>query len=125
MKEIRISDHAQQKIKILANHEINLNIDFILETIRSPDLIEIGENDKKIAQKRLNEKLLVSLFIRASDLGFLKPLYSKAPFFIFDPARKIRDTNEKLILKVVSREFAAFILIITLYPGRRSRYEKN
>jgi hypothetical protein len=86
MKEIRISDHAQQKIKILANHEINLNIDFILETIRSPDLIEIGENDKKIAQKRL---------------------------------------NEKLVLKVVYREFAAFILIITLYPGRRSRYEKN
>ena len=38
----------------------------------------------------------MSLFIRAPDLGFLKPLYSKAPFFIFDPARKIRDTNEKL-----------------------------
>jgi hypothetical protein len=35
----------------------------------------------------------VSLFIRAPDLGFLKPLYSKARFFIFDPARKIRDTN--------------------------------
>jgi len=86
MKEIRISDHAQQKIKILANHEINLNIDFILETVRSPDLIETGENDKKIAQKCL---------------------------------------NEKLVLKVVYREFAAFILIITLYPGRRSRYEKN
>jgi hypothetical protein len=35
----------------------------------------------------------VSLFIRAQDLGFPKPLYSKARFFIFDPARKIRDTN--------------------------------
>lgn len=86
MKEIRISDHAQQKIKILANHEINLNIDFILETIRPLDLIEKGENDKKIAQKCL---------------------------------------NEKLVLKVVYREFAVFILIITLYPGRRSRHEKN
>jgi hypothetical protein len=35
----------------------------------------------------------VSLFIRAPDLGFLKPLWSKARFFVFDPARKIRDTN--------------------------------
>jgi hypothetical protein len=42
----------------------------------------------------------VSLFIRAPDLGFLKPLYSKARFFIFDPARKIRDTNINLLLWV-------------------------
>ena len=41
--------------------------------------------------------MLVSLFIRAPDLGFLKPLYSKAQFFIFDPARKIRDTNQKTL----------------------------
>ena len=38
-------------------------------------------------------KLLVSLFIRAPDLGFLKPLDSKARFFGSDPARKIRNTN--------------------------------
>jgi hypothetical protein len=37
---------------------------------------------------------LVSLCIRAPDLGFLKPLCSKSQFFVFDPARKIRDTNE-------------------------------
>ena len=36
----------------------------------------------------------MSLFIRAPDLRFLKPLYSKARFFVFEPARKIRDTNE-------------------------------
>jgi hypothetical protein len=41
---------------------------------------------------------LVSLFIRAPDLGFLNPLYSKARFFISDPARKIRETNEISIL---------------------------
>ena len=35
----------------------------------------------------------VSLFIRAQDLGFLKPLCSKARFFVPDPARKIHDTN--------------------------------
>ena len=33
--------------------------------------------------------------------------------------------NENLVLRVVYREFNAFILIITLYPGRRSRYEQN
>ena len=43
------------------------------------------------------QDLLVSLFIRAPDLGFLKRLYSKARFFVFDPARKIRDTNQDLV----------------------------
>jgi hypothetical protein len=33
--------------------------------------------------------------------------------------------DENLILRVVYREFNAFILIITLYPGKRSRYEKD
>lgn len=33
--------------------------------------------------------------------------------------------DENLVLRVVYREFSAFILIITLYPGRRSRYEKD
>jgi hypothetical protein len=37
------------------------------------------------------------LFIRAPDLGFLKPLCSKAKFFVFDPARKIRDNNKTLV----------------------------
>ena len=36
-----------------------------------------------------------------------------------------RRLDEKLVLLVVYREFNAFILIITLYPGRRSRYEKD
>ncbi len=33
--------------------------------------------------------------------------------------------TDKLVLRVVYREFSTFILIITLYPGRRSRYEKD
>jgi hypothetical protein len=53
---------------------------------RSPDKLEIGEEDKLIAQKRL---------------------------------------DENLVLRVVYRDFGSFILIITLYPGRRSRYEKD
>ena len=86
MKEIRLSDHAKQKIEILANHEIALNLNLIIETVRSPDVLETGEDNKLIAQKCL---------------------------------------NENLVLRVVCREFTAFILIITLYPGKRSRYEKN
>jgi hypothetical protein len=86
MKEICFSDHAQLKMEVLANHEITIDLNFVLETVRSPDKIETGEEDKLIAQKRL---------------------------------------NENLVLRVVYREFSAFILIITLYPGRRSRYEKD
>ncbi len=86
MKEIRFSDHAQLKLEVLASHEISIDQNFVIETVRSPDKLETGEVDKLIAQKRL---------------------------------------AENLVLRVVYREFNAFILIITLYPGRRSRYEKD
>lgn len=85
MKEIRLSNHAQLKIEVLANHELTIDTDFVIETVRSPDKIEIGEEDKLIAQKSL---------------------------------------NENLVLRVVYREFSTFIFVITLYPGRGSRYEK-
>jgi hypothetical protein len=85
MKEIRFSDHAQLKMEVLANHEITIDFNLVIETVRSPDKVE-SEEDKLIAQKRL---------------------------------------NESLVLRVVYREFSAFILIITLYPGRRSSYEKD
>lgn len=73
-------------MEVLAGHEFAIDLDFVIEAIRSPDKREIGEDDKLIAQKRL---------------------------------------NENLVLRVVYRELNAFILIITLYPGRRSRYEKD
>jgi hypothetical protein len=38
-------------------------------------------------------------------------------------AQKRLDGN--LVIRVVYREFSAFVLIITLYPGRRTRYEKD
>jgi hypothetical protein len=85
MKEIRFSDHARLKMEILASHTVYIDQDFVVGTVRSPDKIVI-EEDKFIAQKRL---------------------------------------DENLVLRVVYREFNAFILIITLYPGRRSRYEKD
>jgi hypothetical protein len=85
IKEIRFSDHARLKMEILASHNVYIDQDFVVGTVRSPDKIAI-EEDKSIAQKRL---------------------------------------DENLVLRVVYREFNAFILIITLYPGRRSRYEKD
>ncbi|MBD1930502.1 MULTISPECIES: DUF4258 domain-containing protein [Cyanophyceae] len=36
-----------------------------------------------------------------------------------------KQLNENLVLRVVYREYEAFILVITLYPGRRSRYENS
>jgi hypothetical protein len=86
MKEIRISDHAQLKLEILTQRGIAIELEFVFETVRSPDRVETGEDDKNIAQKQL---------------------------------------DENLVLRVVYREFSTFILIITIYPGRRSRYEKD
>lgn len=37
----------------------------------------------------------MSLSILATELGFLKLLCGKTLIFVFDPTRKIRDTNEK------------------------------
>ncbi len=86
MKEIRFSDHSQIKLKILNEHRMGVTKDFVLETLIKPDKREIFEDNKRIAQKRW---------------------------------------NNSLVLRVVYREFSSFILIITIYPGRRSRYEKN
>lgn len=86
MKEIRFSEHSRLKIEILASREVVIDLNFVIETVRSPDKLEIGEEDKLIAQKLL---------------------------------------DENLVLRVVYRDFGSFILIITLYPGRRSRYEKD
>jgi len=36
-----------------------------------------------------------------------------------------KQLNENLVLRVVYREYESFIVVITLYPGRRSRYEKS
>jgi hypothetical protein len=51
MKEIRFSDHAQLKMEILASHEIPIDCNLVIETVRSPDQLETGEDDKPIAQR--------------------------------------------------------------------------
>lgn len=85
-KDIRFSDHAQLKLKLLKSHGLFISSKLVCETIKSPDKLEIKKNNKCIAQKRL---------------------------------------NKSLVIRVVYREFNAFILIITVYPGKRIRYEKN
>ncbi len=85
-KDIRFSVHSQLKLKVLNSHGLIISSKFVRETINSPDKLEIKDNNKCIAQKRL---------------------------------------NENLVIRVVYREFRTFILVITLYPGKKSRYEKN
>ena len=84
-KEIRFSEHAELKLEVLANHDVTIDPNFVIEVVRYPDKLE-QEDDKFIAQKRL---------------------------------------TDELVLRVVYREFNALIVIITLYPGERSRYEKD
>ncbi|MEO0540411.1 MAG: DUF4258 domain-containing protein [Cyanobacteria bacterium P01_A01_bin.105] len=44
-----------------------------------------------------------------------------------DEDRRIaqKHLTEGLVIRVVYREFTAFVLTITVYPGKKSRYEKN
>ncbi|PZV11525.1 MAG: DUF4258 domain-containing protein [Leptolyngbya sp.] len=86
LKEIRFSDHAKLKIDLLRDRNVAVSEVFTIDVVRSPDKLEVAEEDKRVAQKRL---------------------------------------NEKLVLRVVYREYESFILVITLYPGKRSRYEKD
>ncbi|MGK7930644.1 MAG: DUF4258 domain-containing protein [Microcystaceae cyanobacterium] len=86
MKEIPFSQHSLDKIEILDHHGMTITEQFIIEAVINPDKIENQEDTKTLAQKNL---------------------------------------NENLVIRVIYREFAAFILIITLYPARRTRYEKN
>jgi hypothetical protein len=85
-KEIQFSNYALLKIELLASHGIIVSTDLIVEAIRTPDKLELGQAGKFTAQKGL---------------------------------------NEDLVLRVVYREYAEIILVITLYPGRRSRYEQD
>lgn len=84
-KEIRWSEHAQFKLDLLNQRSIEISTDVVIEVIRKPNTL-IQEKNKKIAQSRI---------------------------------------TEELVLRVVYREFSSFILIITLYPGKISRYEKD
>jgi len=86
MKEIKFSRHSEEKINLLSSHELIITKQLVVDAVSNPDKIEEKGQDKKIAQKKL---------------------------------------NQNLVIRVVYQEFTAFILIITVYPGRKKRYEKN
>jgi hypothetical protein len=50
-KEIRFSEHAELKLEILASHDVIIDLDFVIEVVRSPEKLEQAD-DKLIAQKR-------------------------------------------------------------------------
>lgn len=64
MKEIRLSEHARLKLETLANHELTINLAFIIETLQFPDKVEALPSNKLVAQKRLNENLALCVGFR-------------------------------------------------------------
>ncbi len=86
MKEIRYSLHCLQKISILSQHKFDIEIEFVDNAIKNPDLLSIGKNNRFIAQKEI---------------------------------------DENHILRVIYEENEYEIFVVTIYPGRKVRYEKN
>ncbi|MEW6173825.1 MAG: DUF4258 domain-containing protein [Bacillota bacterium] len=86
MRRIRYSEHASTKIILLKRHGFHVDHTFIEECIKSPDKVESGYRQRKIAQKAY---------------------------------------DESHVLRAVYEERSGEILVITVYPGRRSRYERN
>jgi len=84
VKKIRFTQHALAKIKILRQHKVNISPDFVKEVLISPDRIDSGYKERKIAQKVL---------------------------------------DKTHVLRVIFEETPEEWVIITLYPGRRERYE--
>lgn len=56
MKEVRFSEHSRIKLNLLSARGIFITPEFILETVQFPDKIEISEDNKRIAQKKFNDK---------------------------------------------------------------------
>ncbi|MBI3814085.1 MAG: DUF4258 domain-containing protein [Nitrospinae bacterium] len=83
---IEFSPHSLLKIEILRSHGIDVSKEIVENVVRSPDRIDVGYNDRLIAQK-----------------GF-------------------DDTH---VLRVVYEVLPEKKYVITVYPARRSRYEKN
>lgn len=86
MKKITFSHHALEKIEILKKHNVEFTIIDAEKTIISPDSVESGYKNRKIAQR-----------------------------FI----------DENHILRIVFEESEDEIIIVTMYPARRKRYEKD
>ena len=86
MKNIVFSNHSIDKIEILKKHQIFVDKEFIMDTVKHPDSVHTGYKGRIIAQKLLDENHII---------------------------RVIYETQNE------------DIKIITMYPGRKSRYEKD
>ncbi|MGL5193888.1 MAG: DUF4258 domain-containing protein, partial [Chroococcales cyanobacterium] len=63
-KSIELSQHAVLKIEVLATHGITISPELIQDTIRAPDKVESSGGEKYIAQKILNETLVLRVVYR-------------------------------------------------------------
>ncbi|MDC0837664.1 DUF4258 domain-containing protein, partial [Limnoraphis robusta] len=63
-KRIELSQHALLKIEVLETHGITISPEIIQDTIRAPDKVESRGGEKYIAQKRLNETLVLRVVYR-------------------------------------------------------------
>jgi uncharacterized DUF497 family protein len=85
-KKIEFTEHALIKRDILSLHGFTIETETIKDIIKSPEKIETGYKNRKIAQKRIS------------------PTH---------------------VLRVVYEEIGEEIRIVTFYPGKRERYEKD
>jgi len=59
VKEIIFSSHAENKFAILKNHGFDVLKDTILLALESPDKVEHGYKNRKIAQKVIDERHVI------------------------------------------------------------------
>ena len=59
MKEIIFSSHAENKFAMLRNHGFDVSKDTILLALESPDKVECGYKNRKIAQKVIDESHVI------------------------------------------------------------------
>ena len=59
MKKIIFSSHANNKFGILRKHGFNVTRKMIVSAMETPDKIEMGYKNRKIAQKIIDERHVI------------------------------------------------------------------
>ena len=83
---IEFSQHSLLKIELLRTHGIDISKEIVENIVRTPDRIDVGYKERRIAQKGFD------------DMHVLRVVYEALPDKIY---------------------------VVTVYPGRRTRYEKD
>jgi hypothetical protein len=100
-----------------------------IRAAETPVCLTIKVMDKEIRwsdHAKLKLNILNQRNLEISPKRVIETIRSPDATFIEDDDTIIAQANldENLVLRIVYREFNALIFIITLYPGKRSRYEK-